>query len=140
MAIPSSSSQVPSFVATRSIIGPSRLPWTTVHTLSFSRPPLHLLTSIAERKLQGEVRQTYIELLQRFPYIRRIFRFQDMQDPDEDEFEEEVPNIACFLLDSIEETATTEEHDRLLPKVELLLKNRVIGMGEKFAVPTSYFR
>lgn len=67
-----------------------------------------------------------------------------MQDPDEEDFKEEVHEIAYFLLNSIEEdqpeNSTTDEFERLLPKVELLLRNCVIGMGENFAVPTSCSR
>lgn len=60
---------------------------------------LYLPASIAAR-FQGQVCGTYIDLLQqRFPYIRRIFCFQDIQDPDEDNFEEEVRDVAYSLLD-----------------------------------------
>lgn len=105
---------------------------------TFPNTFLHLLTPILEQKLQGQVRETYVDLLKRFPYIRRIFRFQEMQDPDEEDFEEEVHYVAHFLLDSIEddkpEFATTDEFERLIPKVEFLMRNCVIGMGENLTV------
>ena len=67
-----------------------------------------------------------------------------MQGPDEDDFEEGVHYISYFLLDSIAEDkpepATTEEFERLIPKVELAPRNCVIGTGEDFTVPTSYSR